>query len=194
MKTKVSINTANLDTDTRRLKAKLVEKEMEEVINSEIFKDIFLRKLYNRNYHEGELSPWRYETPEAIFKHIMEGAETLSPEIDYEFDIDIDDYYSFKSVIGYTYPNITTIFVNTKFFDARSSRLCGSNLLHEQGHKLGFSHDFFSTKRRQDSLCYLLNEIYEEAYEKVFSVNYSAVCVRPWYFLKLKRVCKKVEV
>lgn len=164
----INVSYEKLNTKERRTKAAYATSKMEVVINSVAFKNIFIRTLENRDYANGELSLWKDQTPIAIYNHFMSGAETLSPTKDNKMDIDIDDYYTWKRVIGYTYRNISTIFVNTKYFDKRGPKLIGSNICHEYGHKIGWDHDFRRTKRRKDSLCYLLNEIYEYAYDSVY--------------------------
>ena len=126
----------------------------------------------------------------------MNGAEVLDPVIDNEWDIFIDGYFSMKRVIGYTMRNIKTIFVNTKYFDTRHKALVGSNIVHEYGHKLGFSHDFRATADRPFSICYQLNLCYEAAYSKIYNVypEIKTVCKRNWKFLWLKKTCYRVEV
>jgi len=125
----------------------------------------------------------------------MEGAEVLDPEVDYEIDIYVDDYYSLKKVIGYTYRNTKYQYVNSRYFDKRSTKLIGSNVLHEYGHKLGFGHDFRRTKRRPFSVCYQLNDIYEECYDQLMGNLPQRIkkCYRSWRTLWLKKYCYWVE-
>lgn len=165
---KVELDGSKLNTCERRQKASDVAQEMEIIINSEVFKDKFYQELMNRNYHVGETSKWKDTHPTEIIAHFYSGWERLRPMDDYIFQIDIDDYWTFKRVIGYTKSNISTVFVNTKYFDKRSLMLCGSNICHERGHNIGFTHDFRNTKRRKDSVCYILNDVYEFTHNKLF--------------------------
>lgn len=195
-KTNVHIDYRRLNTNERQTKAQLVEQEMFLVINSKVFKQGFIKKLAKRNYRNGETSQWRFASPGEILVHILRGAEILSPEVDYTLNIIVDDYYTFKRVIGMTYSNSPVINVNTKYFDVRSSKLCGSNIFHEEGHKLGFGHDFRQTARRADSICYLMNEVFEETWDALFGTPHETdkvlVCTRSWRSLWFKR-CKWVR-
>ena len=102
----------------------------------------------------------------------MSGVEELDPDADHTIDIEVDDYYTFKKVIGHTYPNTRTIHTNTKYFDSTDitpgnhhRKQSGSNFLHEYFHKIGFDHDFRATSRRPSSLCYQGNRVYEECWD-----------------------------
>lgn len=197
-KLKVNINFAKLNTITRRKKAAIIQNEMELILKSVEFRDNLINLLDASDYQNGELSKWGDATPEEIYTHIMRGQEILSPELDNEIDIIVDDYYSLKSVIGYTYPNDPQQYTNVRFFDVRTSKANGSNFFHEYGHKLGFKHDFRRTKRRKFSLCYLMNIAYEQTHDMLFQGTTSPsdavlVCTRPWYFLKLVRKCHWVR-
>lgn len=185
---KVTINPEKLDTQKRKLKAFEIEREMELILNSSEFKARVLRL----SFLDGELSAWRQKSNLDIYDHIMSGAETLSPEVDYELDLSLDDYYSVKKVIGYTYPNTATVYTNTKYFDSddispdyHHRKQSGSNFLHEYFHKLGFSHDFSNTKRRPRSLCYQGNRIYEECWDMLIAPQLKKVEVeytyRKWF-------------
>ena len=132
-------------------------------LNSKVFQD----KVMAMN-KSGETSKFKNHFNASIYKMIMDGAETLDPVIDHELDIYIDDYFSWKPVIGYTYKSTKTIFVNTRYFDKRSTKLVGSNILHEYGHKLGFEHDFNRTARRPYSICYQLSKIYKQCHDQIF--------------------------
>lgn len=188
MKTVVKINYEKLDTPERRQKALLVENEMNIVLTSEVFKQMLLLTLGRKAYNTGEMSPWKDKAPILIYNHIMAGGEVLTPAKDMSIDIDVDDYYSIKKVVGYTTRNSKTIHVNTKYYDSRPSKLIGSNLLHEYGHKIGFEHAFFRTKTRDLSLCYLLNYVYELSWDTIFKKPHALervlVCKRKWFFFK----------
>ncbi len=121
----------------------------------------------------------------------MSGSEVLSQGMDSEMDIEVVPYYSLKRVIGYTYPSIAKIYFNTRYFDQRPNNLIGSNLIHEYGHKLGFSHSFRNTKTRHLSIPYLLNEAYENAHFEIYGdakVSKIRVCTGWWIFKKCKWV------
>jgi len=193
-RTKVEIDVSRLDTQRRKDKAILCAKEIETVINSELFKNNFLELLRTRKFSakNAETSKFRYFAPSRVLKHFLEGSETLSPGIDYTFNIVMDDYYTIKRVIGMTYGNKPAIYVNTKYYDSPDTKGSGSNIVHEHGHKLGFRHIFRSKPSRNDSICYILNAAYEMTWEVLFGNPHKPkrkYCYRPWKYLKLKKVC-----
>lgn len=184
MQLKIKINSDRLDTPERRKKALLVATEMEIVINSDEFKKNFLAI----NHLPGELSIWKDATITAIFNYLMNGSETLDPTEDNELDLFVDDYYTFKNVVGHTYETDRYIYANIKYFDVNSSKNIGSFFLHEYGHKKGFSHDFRATARRKYSLCYWMNYIYEKTWDEILGETSAhdkvLVCRRTWYGVK----------
>ena len=196
----VLIDGSKLNTKERQDKALLVQAEMKRVLNHENFKENLLYLLRTRNYAEGELSEWRHHSPESIYEYLMDGSEILHPEKDGVLNLWVDDYYSFKKVIGYTTRSDDYIYSNTKYLDHRSAKMVGSNYVHEWGHKKGFSHDFRSTSRRRNSLCYLLNIAYETTWDDLYTgdvvpeADKIKVCTRTWYTLWLGKKCKWVMV
>jgi hypothetical protein len=171
MTTKINITTIDF-SPKRQEKVNSIQREMEVIINSELFKD----KILSMRNPIGELSDWRNKQKKEIYDHILSGKETLNPQMDNVLDITIQSYFSWKNVVGYTYPNTLTIYTNTKYFDSTNltqefhhRKMSGSNFIHEYGHKLGFSHDFYSTSTRPYSLCYLLNDIYEQCWDSLIA-------------------------
>jgi len=180
----VTINSDKLDTQERKLKAFEIEKEMELVLNS----DLFRSKILGLRDAFGETSNWRTAPNIKIWEHIESGREILSPDLDNDLDIILDDYYTLKRVIGYGYPSTPTIYVNTRYFDAvdlsaanHHRKNAGSNFLHEYFHKLGFAHDFSSTSRRPYSLCYLGNTVYEECWDELVGKKLKRVEITSTY-------------
>jgi hypothetical protein len=183
---RVKIDGEKLNTKERRDKANLIEDEMQLIVNHPRFKELFMQM----DYH-GELSLWRKATITEIWNYFINGAEVLDPELDNEIDIYVDDYYKPTRTIGHTYPSDPYIYTNTKYFDHTSSKNSGSNFLHEYGHKKGFSHDYKDTPRRDFSLCYQLNEVYEQVWEELFGDpserDLVQVCYRSWKTFWFKR-------
>lgn len=107
-------------------------------------------------------------TNEEIYLKIMEGAENLSRNgdggnvADGEIDLDIELYYSRKNVVGYTYPNVLQIWVNTKYFNTNSLGAVAANVIHEWTHKLGFNHSFYNNSSRPYSVPYGIGSIVKE--------------------------------
>ena len=191
MITKIFIDASKLDTQDRIDKINDVAMEMHTVINSKYFMDqVMLMRTH------GERSRFKDLSNREIYNILKAGSEEINPGEDYKWDIFIDDYYSFKSVIGYTMRNIKTIFVNTKFFDSRHRALIGSNIVHEQSHKLGFNHDFRSTLERPFSVSYQLNKAYEKSYSRIFNTypEFKTKYKRSWKSLWFKKVSYQVEI
>ena len=165
MITRILIDARKIDTQKRMDKINDVAVEMNTIINSKYFMDQVLKMKTH-----GERSKFKDLSNKEIYEKLMKGAELFKEDEDYTWNIFIDDYFSWKGVIGYTTRNTKTINVNTRFFDKRHRAQCGSNIVHEQGHKLGFSHDKSRTKARPYSVCYQLNIAYETAYSRIFNV------------------------
>ena len=154
----------------RREKVEQTALEIHSVLNSQIFRD----KVLVMQKH-GERSAWRNKSNKEIYDFIMKGSERLSPEVDYEMDVFIDDYYSIKRVIGYTNGKTPYIFTNTRYFDKNHTREVGANIVHEWSHKLGFDHDFRATAARPYSVSYRLGKIYQECYDIIFKKQLAAI-------------------
>jgi hypothetical protein len=75
-----------------------------------------------------------------IYNVIINGAEVLSPEVDYEADIHVNAYRKKGVVVGYTYSHTEKSWLNLNFFDKYAYDSIAQNLLHEWLHKLGFGH------------------------------------------------------
>lgn len=91
-----------------------------------------------------------------IYQLILEGAEKLKPLKNNNVDMGVELYSANTNVIGYTYPNSTQIWVNTKYFNQYSAAGVAHNLMHEWLHKLGFGHDSEATARRPYSVPYAI--------------------------------------
>lgn len=129
-------------SDTIKLEAALLKRK--EVLQSKCFSDFMLnRKLIQTNGLSNE------EVVLAL----------LNTPVKAEFQT----YYKrFSKVYGYTYPNISTIFINKKYFDGASICSVASNQAHEISHKQGFGHDYKATTRRPYSVPYSINAAFSE--------------------------------
>lgn len=176
MITEINMDANRMNVKERADKLGEVAWEMHQVVNSSIFRDRVLKLSPAQKV--GERSKWKDASNMEIYKRLMRGAERFKDDEDNVMDIYVDDYYTFKRVIGYTTLTSKYIYVNTKYFDGRSNKLVGSNLLHEYGHHVGFSHDFWATEERPNSLCYQLNRIYEECHNMLIGNRGSLVKVK----------------
>lgn len=159
--------TANLDinvsltnfSETQKAKMQEALKRLKLVINSVDFKERVLNHTYNGEKTFNENNGL---TNEEIYQTIMEGAEKLLPEIDEEMDLDITMYYKYSSTVGYTYPNTTRIWVNSRFFNGYSYGQVAANATHEWTHKLGFGHSYYNNASRPYTVPYGIGSIISE--------------------------------
>ncbi len=101
-------------------------------------------------------------TNEEIYQLIVDGSELLAPGKNGRMDIELELYKNSSTTIGYTYPNTTRIWVNTKYFDKYSPVQVADNLFHEWLHKLGFDHALKYSKSRNYSVPYAIGYLVEE--------------------------------
>lgn len=136
---------------------------MEDVLSSPIFLEMLSDEIARSKGLEGELSKWKRAS-------ILEIHAQLFP-----IELSLNTYYTSKSVIGYGLSSTKEIYVNTKYLSKYSVDRpedlmeIGSNLLHEHSHDCGFDHDYDRTKRRYNSLSYIMNRAYERAFKKYYS-------------------------
>lgn len=169
---KVQINFEKLNTIKRKQKALQIEKEMELIVNSKLWASKWEAILG----FSGETSNYKHMSGKEVLKMINCADEILLPNTKGVINIDIDDVYLRRGIVGYTYATVLTVFTNTRFFDSEDlspeyhhRKQSGSNLLHEWLHKIGFDHDFYSTERRPFSVCYQGNRIYEECWDELIA-------------------------
>lgn len=150
---------------------------MREVLNSQIFLDCLRWEVGNSNSLEGELSAFKHSNAADIFILLKEGLNIVCVP-----------YYSLRDVIGYGLPNDKITRLNTRYLNRYSTHnpvhlmYVGSNLLHEDGHDKGFDHDFWNTARRKNSICYILNRAYENAYSTIYKIEYPVIrATKPWW-------------
>ncbi len=125
------------------------------VLNSVEFRDFVLSYNYLNTggfANNGGLSN------EQIYNMIQDGKETMIGKVDQTIDLDLILYnppwYKRWSVVGYTYPNTTRIWMNRNYFNSYQPQSVAANIAHEWMHKVGFEHDYKSTKRRPYSVPY----------------------------------------
>lgn len=124
-------------------------------IAAKAFKDKVLAHKYDGKAGFASSS----DTPLQVYNKLLSGAESLSPTVDNELDLEVRFYYAANSTVGYTYPGVKYIMVNTKFFDGYNTVSVARNLLHEYMHKLGYGHDSSRTTRRPYSVPYAMGSM-----------------------------------
>ncbi len=94
-----------------------------------------------------------------VLNRVMTGAELLHPDEDREIDIWLKCFNPTLSqlhVVGFTYPNMDTQFINRSFFNRMSITEIAGNIFHEWAHKISFNHPFKYTEDRCYSVPYAL--------------------------------------
>lgn len=153
---RVSITPSSQFDSVRKEKLLRAGELLERVVNSSEFAERVVGHLYRgaARYVQNEGL-----TNEQVLERIRLGQETLNGREDRTIDLEVDLYYTRKNVIGYTYPNVSTIWSNRRYFDAFTEAEIAANLMHEWLHKIGFDHDFKKTRRRPYSVPYAVGSI-----------------------------------
>ena len=128
---------------------------LELTVNSPEFSD------HIRNYSFNKINNFAYTEMSnvGVLNRVMSGAELLHPDDDREIDIWLKIFnptLSQLNVVGFTYPNIDTQYINRSFFNRMSATEIASNIFHEWAHKLGFNHPYKFTDDRCYSVPYAL--------------------------------------
>lgn len=121
----------------------------------------FKKRIINHEFN-GEFTFHRNEglSNKEIYSLIIEGAEKLQPYKNFTMDVELELYTQLDSnILGYTYPNSTRIWMNTKYFEKHSLAELAGHLTHEWLHKLGFTHEKERTEERKFSVPYAVGYI-----------------------------------
>lgn len=98
-----------------------------------------------------------------IYQKIIDGAEIIGNKSkNNAMDVELELYHQATKTIGYTYPNTTRIWMNTKYFDKYTPEKVADNLMHEWMHKIGFTHEMAWDEDRDHSVPYAIGYIVEE--------------------------------
>lgn len=143
-------------TDSQAQKYQEAISILKRVIGSEEFRHRVLSYSYNNCK---QFADNKGMTNLEIYQSILEAAEELYPSKNNAIDLQVELYYADNSVIGYTDPWYTQIFVNLKFFNQYAPASVAGNLMHEWLHKLGYDHDVAKTAKRPYSVPYAVGYI-----------------------------------
>lgn len=121
----------------------------------------FREKVLNHKYNGAKtFANNNGKTNEQIYLTFLDGAETLRPEKNHIMDLQLELYTNnSNNVVGYTYPNVLKIWMNTKYFNQYEPCQVSRNLFHEWTHKLGYGHDSAVTAKRPYSVPYAVGNI-----------------------------------
>ena len=128
------------------------------VIASDEFKRRVLGHTYNNKKQYVDNGG---DTNAEVYKKILNASEKLTPGNNNTMDLNLESYQENANVIGYTMPNIKTIFMNKKYLSKSSfkSNQVAMNLTHEWLHKLGFKHAQKNSASRPHSVPYAVGYI-----------------------------------
>jgi len=133
---------------------------IQRIVRTKKFRDRVLRHSYQGSFQFVQNNGL---SNEQIYKILLDGAETLKPEVNHIMDLQLELYTNnTTSTVGYTYPNTLKIWMNRKFFNRYNSAEVARNIFHEWTHKLGFGHDSNATARRPYSVPYGIGTIIQE--------------------------------
>jgi len=183
MKLNIKRNYHLVSYDHKELLDRSIDR-MEIVLVHDAFKDALYDLISKSNELEGELSEWKNKTVKEIYEVLFDSKDGDFCSI----TLEIFTYYTAANVIGYGTAANKNIYVNRKYLNTYEPgnlfdlRAVGSNLLHEHGHDCGFDHDFDSTRRRPNSIAYILGKAYQIAYSQIYNIEYKEkVLYVPWY-------------
>lgn len=131
-------------------------------INHDSFKQLVINYKINGVY--------RYEnnnndTNIMIYEKIMSGSETLGPNIDQKWNLDLNLKWLFsRSTLAYTDFSRPEIYINSRYFGRGLDSEIAGTICHEYTHKLGYSHDNKDTPKRANSVPYVIGSICEMVY------------------------------
>lgn len=134
LRVNVTKRTGFTNAELKRHQSAMVLVEI--VVNSSEFKKRVLARKFTTTK----------KTAQQIYDHIMTGEEVLQKGVDYEMDADIEMYYKKNNVVGYTYPNVTTTWINRYVTSDYDEEDIAGNFFHEWLHKLGYGHSSASDK------------------------------------------------
>lgn len=130
-------------------------KALEEVVNSEEFKDRVIN--FKNTNGERSFASNKGLSNEEIYAIFMEGREKLQPETPGEMNFYLRLYNKpWSKVIGYTTSKINLININWKYFKNNPVASVAANLAHEWTHKIGFDH---RSAKEHDSAPYAIGYI-----------------------------------
>lgn len=136
---------------------------MKKVIASKTFKDKIINHTYNGKKTFVDNNGL---TNTQIYQKLLDGAEKMgNTSKNNTMDVELELYYAATSTVGYTYPNSTRIWMNTKYFNNYTPIKVAGNLTHEWLHKLGFGHASSYSTSRNYSVPYAIGYLMEELAE-----------------------------
>jgi hypothetical protein len=139
---------------------------LEHAINSDEFRQ---RVTQYRSKHRPGFRWNKSLANEAILAFVVTGAEQLSPERDYEWDLYLSVYSGRADVVGRTSPSSKVVEMNRNALHFRGPQdipgICG-NIAHEHCHKLGFDHPYQKRRWRKHTVPYAIGILVKDLVAK----------------------------
>jgi hypothetical protein len=102
---------------------------------------------------------WGCEMTNKEILTLIRSGKDLYGEADGDIDVQVKMYYSWRNVVGYTYPNSPWTYINQKFFRRWDAKYIATNIIHEACHNMGFTHSRRYHSRRKYSVPYAIGDI-----------------------------------
>ena len=140
-------------SEKRAERFKLIASRVEEIINSEEFEKGVKEFTFNGKKSFVDTT----HSNDKVFETITKNDWTLHYRLE-----------SLRSsTVGYTYPNVEWIAINSKKFDAMDDAEIAANIVHEYGgHKLGYAHAQKWSKPRDYSVPYGIGKLTQSLYQR----------------------------
>ncbi len=153
---RVNASTTNFDA-TQAAKIQKAAALIEKVVASDEFRHEVLTHTYNG---KTEFVDNRGYSNAQIYQLILNGKEKmLSFGNDNVMELELELYNDATTTIGYTFPDVVRIFMNTKYFNSFDATQVTDNMFHEWLHKIGFDHAVNYTPSRDHSVPYAIGYI-----------------------------------
>lgn len=137
---------------------------IKKVVASEEFKDAILNHTYKGKKTFVDNGG---KTNAQIYAAIIQGSETLLPGTDNQMDLDLEVFSRSDDTVGYTFPNVIKVWMNSKFLNKNSPAKVTTNMMHEWLHKLGFKHSHERTAARPYSVPYAIGYLVSNLAQKL---------------------------
>lgn len=158
---KVEIDSLKGFSAAQEIRFKKIASNVQAVINSPAFKEGILNFTYNSKKQFVSTN----DTNEQVAQNVLSKDWKLEYKLEY-----IAKKPFVALTVGYTYPSVTWIVINSKIFDTYDDADIACNIFHEYGgHKLGrYGHDQSYSKSRDYSVPYGIGSLGEKIYRKMF--------------------------
>lgn len=152
------------ETEELKYKIKIELKEHKNFKKCELAKykkglDLLQMIINSRQFKERVLAASFTETngmsSEEIYSYLISGQNKFYDEVDHNLEIYTSMYFSWKRVVGYTYPSTVWTWLNRRVFRKMKPSSIASNCLHEYAHNCGWGHK----KKKSTSVPYQLGKV-----------------------------------